>query len=168
MRMQTWNSKQHTAHCTRLCRSNRPSCRRRTSGTDAACAYSRVCVGARRLQHPASTSRSAQWPSKGPQHLLCPLSCRLPVTGDQQHALSSLPSAQHAHAPARARASAARTAPAAAPARRPDSEAAFHGGHVPFTGSRPIVGFPRWCEQLQMHVCMVMTHHPVTSDLMRS
>ena len=69
-----YSSKQHTAHCTRPCRSNRPARHRRTPGTVAACAKSCVYGGARGSQHPKCPGTSANWPLTSSQHMPGPLS----------------------------------------------------------------------------------------------
>ena len=74
------SSKQHTAHCTRLCRSNRPACHRRTPGTVAACAKSCVYGGARGSQHPKCPGTSANWRLTSSQHMPGPLFHQQPLT----------------------------------------------------------------------------------------
>ena len=126
----THSSTKHTACLTRLRRSIRPARPSRTSCAVAACAKSRVSVGAMRPQHPEITGKSAKWPSKGPQHLLCPLSCHLPVTGDQQ-ARPALPPERAARPNTRQSARKPRTDGAARP--DPKRQLPLAEVHVAFT-----------------------------------
>ena len=93
----THSSTKHTACCTRPRLYIRPVRPSRTSCAVAACAKSHVSVGAKRPQHPQTTGNGASRPFKGPQHLLCPHSCHLLVTGDQQASPASPP--EHAARP---------------------------------------------------------------------
>ena len=124
------SSTKHTACLTRLRRSIRPARPSRTSCAVAACAKSRVSVGAMRPQHPEITGKSASRPSKGPQHLLCPLSCHLPVTGDQQ-ARPALPPERAARPNTRQSARKPRTDGAARP--DPKRQLPLAEVHVAFT-----------------------------------